>query len=113
MQMYFDYLKEREGVDCVAYEYGFALVKLVSTGLYIQDIYVVPERRGEKLASKMLADIEAQCVQKNIEQIIGSCDTQANGATHSIKTMLATGFQLSHCDGNLIYLTKKLSQKEN
>jgi len=108
MDYYAAYLKERENVDVIKHEHGFALIKPLNNALYIQDIYVMPEYRQKGAAKSMLHWVEGLAKEKGYGHVLGSCDPVAKGATVSMKAMLACGFELQACDGGLIYLIKSV-----
>ena len=107
--MVLNYILERENVEYLEYEWGFMFVQKLPSHLYIQDIYVKPELRGKKYASKMLEEAEKIANLGGFKAVLGSCDPAAVGSTHSLKTMLSVGFELHSVNGNLIYLEKKLN----
>lgn len=106
---YFDYLREREGVELLELEHGFVLYKVFPEGVYLQDIYIEPKYRLGGYGRKALQAVEGITRELGLSTVIGSVDCDTNGATNSLKAVLATGFELSHCNGNTIYLTKRLN----
>jgi hypothetical protein len=110
--MYKDYLKERENAELVEFPHGFVVLKIFPESIYLQDMYVVPEKRMTGQAWSMLKHIEQVAIAAGKLKLVTSCSPPANGSTISLKAILAGGFQLESCDKDMIYLTKDLSQKE-
>ncbi len=109
--MYWKYLKEREGLVPLHSANGFALVKTVDDCLYIQDIYVEPEHRQSGQGKQLLEMAVALARAKGLSKILGSCSPNANGATASLKVLLAVGFQLHKSELDIIYLIKPLQKQ--
>lgn len=106
--MYKDYLWEREGAQVVEVDGGFAVFKDLGSGVYLQDIYVEPSQRQSGLGRQLLEAVETETRRRGYTTLLGSCDVSANGATVSAKAILATGFQISSVQGNMIYFKKDL-----
>lgn len=102
------YVREREGVEVLEFDFGFALVKPLSDALYLQDIFVLPEHRQKGCGRHMLEVVEAAALGMGFNKVVGSCDPVANGATESMKAMFACGFSLKSCSGGLILLEKSI-----
>ena len=107
--LYAQYVKERQGLGIVETDYGFATFDYVTdTMVYIIDLYVVPEKRKEGLASK-LAD--AICDSARIDgktHLLGSVDVTARGAETSAKILKAYGMQEYKVDGTMVFYIKEI-----
>lgn len=107
--MYWDYVREREGVEVVETENGFALIKMVNQDmLYLVDIYVKPDFRRSGEGRRILQEVEGIAKELGATRIQGSVAPQANGSTESALAVIATGFKISHSDNELIYFIKEL-----
>jgi GNAT superfamily N-acetyltransferase len=111
--MYWDYLRERENVEPIFSDNGFALVCIKDGYLYIRDIYVQPEFRKGGEGRALLAQAEALAASLNCEGILGSCSPAATNSTASMKAMLACGFELHKCEPDIIYLLKRVQKKDD
>lgn len=107
-QMYKDYLKERENLDILETDYGFATVRQMDDCLYLQDIYVKPEFRKQGKGREMLAVVEDAAREMGFSKVLGSCSPPAAGSDTSLRIILACGFKLLSCDKDIIYLVKDL-----
>lgn len=107
-QMYAAYLKERENLDILETEFGFAIVREMPDCLYLQDIYVKPEFRKQGKGREMLLVVEDAAKEMGFKKVLGSCCPPAAGSDASLRAILACGFTLLSCDKDIIYLVKEL-----
>ena len=109
MKLYADYIKERENVELVQDEHGFATYKILEdNSYYIVDIFVEKDHRKGKIASQ-LADLIVTIAQANgASKLIGSICLNVEGVTESMKVLLAYGFKFSHANGTMLYFTKHI-----
>lgn len=108
-QMYAAYLKERENLDVLETDYGFAIVRQMSDCLYLQDIYVKPEFRKQGKGREMLSIVEDAARELGYKKLLGSCSPPAAGSDASLRAIMACGFTLLSCDKDIIYLVKDLT----
>jgi len=102
------YKEERESAIVVETEHGFATAKLLEDFLYIEDIYVVPEKRKSGIASILADELCAKAKNLGYKQVLGSVCLDANNPTSSLKVLLAYGFKLHSTNSNMIYLSKEI-----
>jgi hypothetical protein len=108
MSHYANYVRERLNKQCYETPEGFAVYWYTDDAVYIEDIYVEIGFRKSGAASRMadyIAD-EARCI--GITKMLGSVNTQANGATISTQVLLGYGMMVSHISGDLIIFTKDI-----
>ena len=106
--LYGKYLLEREGTNIVEKEYGFATYKIEDDYMYIVDVFVdLPYRKSNK-TYEMFEELKNIAKNNNISKLLGSVCTNANGATNSIKFLIAYDFKLLHTDNNMIYFKKEI-----
>ncbi len=112
MSLYGRYVRERENLGIVEDEHGFATYRFMDDckTCYIVDIYIVPLMRKLGHAAKLADQIEELAKKDGCKYLLGSCDPTTNGASSSLKVMLAYGFELSGMDDQLIYLKKKIGE---
>lgn len=108
VSLYAQYLKERTGKDCLETEHGFATYEVWDDGVYIEDIYVVPNMRDKKIASELADQIAETARSLGRKKLYGSVSPQANGATSSLKVLLAYGFKLLNSSPELIMFFKEI-----
>jgi GNAT superfamily N-acetyltransferase len=92
-KMFEDYANERGfGVRVFETEDGFATYYLNEDSCYIEDIYVVPDKRNNHIASYMADEIVKIAKTKNITKLYGSVNKLAHSAPASRKVLIAYGF---------------------
>ena len=106
--LYAKYILERENKSCLETEDGFATYVYNEDYVYIEDIYVVPEKRKENIAASLADKIAEEAKAKGYKKMVGSVVPYAKGATNSLKVLLAYGMRLSHSNEHIIYFTKEL-----
>lgn len=109
--MYKQYIKDGEQAEVVEFEYGFLVLKYEGPYLYIETIYVAPEVRKTGYGREMLEYAEERVLSEGLMGVLGSCSPGRKGATISMKSMLACGFELLSSDKDIIYLVKYLKPK--
>lgn len=108
LSLYASYIQERENKFIIESDKGFATYTFVSDGCYIEDIYVTKEHRKSGEAARMADQIAEIAIEKGYLRLYGTVAPRANGATDSIKVLLAYGFRVNGSDANLIYMVKDL-----
>jgi GNAT superfamily N-acetyltransferase len=105
-----EYRLEREGIETIEYDDGFATYELLPEhgALYIIDIFVRKGARKSGLASQMADEITTVARQHGCRWLLGSVDPRTNGATASVRVLLAYGFEVSHLDGDLVMFKKEI-----
>jgi predicted GNAT family acetyltransferase len=106
--LFAEYILEREGENVITAERGFATYKFGQGYCYITDIYVQPEARKSGLASSLADEVCKIAKSHSVSLLVGSVDTEAVGATTSMKALLGYGFSVSHNDGSMIYFKKEI-----
>lgn len=108
MSHYANYIKERLNKQIYEDENGFATYFEENDYIYIEDIYVIPEKRKEGIAS-YYADHIAKIAEANgYKKLLGSVVPSANGSTESIKVLISYGFKLASSHDNIIYFIKEI-----
>jgi GNAT superfamily N-acetyltransferase len=115
MNMYFQYLREREPeINVVETKYGFALWKEQVLNCeklaYIQDIYILPEYRKSNKASELAKEIEKQAYDKGISRLLGSVVPSAVNSTSSIQVLLNYGMKLLSAENDIIWFIKTIEK---
>lgn len=106
--MYKDYISAGEGAEVVEFDFGFLVLKNVNNLLYIETIYVAPEFRKQNKGSEMLDYAEKRAKNEQKVGILGSCCPSRKGATVSMKSMFARGFEIESASQDVIYLIKPI-----
>lgn len=106
--MYWDYCRERLGLEVTESSEGFVLWKAYPDYLYIQDIYVLPEHRQLGAGKAFLSKLEAAAKAQGLKRIVGSCVPTAYGSTQSLRVLLKCGFELQSSDKDIVYFSKEI-----
>lgn len=106
--LYSCYIKEREGFDIVETGDGFVSYQINGDECYVRDIYVVPEKRRERLA-QILADNVTDIARKaNCKFLSGTIYPSKTGSTESMKALIWYGFKIRASTNDCIVLVKEL-----
>ena len=108
MSLYKDYIKEREGFECLENDLGFASYKITGEECYIRDIYVVPEKRKSDEATMLATLIEDKAIAQGCKWLTGTVDPRFESRTTSTKVLLAYGFKIHSVSSNSIVFVKEL-----
>jgi GNAT superfamily N-acetyltransferase len=110
MSHFGNYIKERLGKGIVEDENGFATYYFAMPDCYIEDIYVIPEKRKAGIAAKYADEITKIAQDKKCINLIGSVKPTAKGSTDSLRVLLAYGFKLHSAVEDCIWFKKKLEE---
>lgn len=108
VSMFKAYLKEREGVDLIEREDGFAIYLITGQECYIRDIYTQPESRKTGTAGSMADEIAEIARAAGCKYLTGSVYLGAKGADASAKVLMAYGMRLHKTVDNGIIFIKDL-----
>lgn len=108
MQHLANYLFEREGLESLVTDKGFATYVINGDDCYIKDIYVHRDFRKEGVASLLADGIAETARERGCKYLTGTVMPSANNSTDSIKVLLAYGFRLHSAVQNGIFFRKDL-----
>lgn len=105
-----NYIYEREGKSIFEDERGFVTYMFwpEQQAVYMEDIYVRPEHRKSGVTYEFVQQVSNVAKLKGYKYLIGTVKPTANGATTSLKGMLAHGFEVDSCDGTLIWFRRNV-----
>ena len=106
--LYGKYLLERENINILETEIGFATYLFENDYVYIKDIFVLKEYRNAKTASDMADKIAEIAKQKGYKKMLGSVCPSTNGSTSSIQVLISYGFKVIQSTENMIYFIKEI-----
>jgi GNAT superfamily N-acetyltransferase len=109
LSLYGQYLKERTSTGIIETEEGFATFEYVNESIvYIKDLYIIPEKRKEGVATRLADKIVEEAVQAGRTQLLGSVDVTAKGAETSIKVLEAYGMKATKVAEPMIFYVKEI-----
>lgn len=110
MSLYREYIKEREKKEIIESNDAFITFKILNEICYIVDIYVRPDKRKSGVAKELADRVCVVAVENGCKHLLGSVDVNADGATDSLKVLLAYGMDLDSISGSLIFFKKGLGE---
>lgn len=108
MSHYADYKKEFENYETIEDDNGFMNYTFHGECCYIHEVYVVPDKRKEKIASGYADQVAKIAKEKGCKKLLGSVVPGLKDATYRIKVCLSYGFSLQSSEANFIWLEKSL-----
>jgi ribosomal protein S18 acetylase RimI-like enzyme len=109
MSLYANYVKERSGKEIVESEQGFATYSFTEDkGVYIEDIYVLPDFRQLGAASALADEVVARALKEGCDKLYGTVCPTAKNSTASLKVLLGYGMRLHSSKDNLVVFIKDL-----
>ena len=111
--LYAQYLKERTNRGILETEDGFATFEYVNDDIiYIVDLFVIPEKRKERIASKLADVIVEEAVKAGKKFLLGSVDATAKGAETSMKVLEAYGMKVYKVAEPMIFYIKNIAPEK-
>lgn len=108
MDMFAEYIKERENKSVYQTEHGFAVYQISGTECYIQDIFIKEQSRNKDNARE-IADAVCEIAKSNgCKTLTGTVAPSLNGSTKSLGMLLHYGFKLHSCREDFIILVKEI-----
>ena len=106
--LYARYLLERTNWGVVENDKGFIVYSIKNQECFIRDIFVLPEFRKSREATKMADEVTEIAKDHGCTYLSCTVCPEANGADMSLKVVMAYGFKLHSANNNLIILKKDL-----
>lgn len=106
--LYAQYAKERANRETVESDDFFVTFTVYATHVYIEDIYIVPERRGQGLCSTLFADIEQAAAAIGVKKTIINVSPLSATCDETVKKMLKMGFKIYKTTEDLIYMSREI-----
>lgn len=100
MKLYANYIKEREGKDCVYNDNCFITYKIYDDKVSVIDIFSSKEVRGTGEMLKFVENFYKNMYEKGVKKAYGYTDESTNGWENSEKLMLKFGFKKIGKTGN-------------
>lgn len=108
MKMYAAYLKERQNVDLVEVEHGFATYSLEENYIYLQDLYVVPEKRKEGIGVELMNIVAQIGKEAGKDRMLGSVSPSTKFSTTMTQIMFGLNFKILSSSQDIIYFVKEI-----
>lgn len=110
VEMFDEYAKEKGFGPRVVHipEVGFATYHLLDSECYIEDIFVLKEKRMSGAAKEMADIITVIAKEIGIKKLLGSVSVKAKGKDNSMKTLLAYGMSPESTNSEMIFFSKEI-----
>lgn len=103
LDMFAEYVREREGGIVLKHRHGFAIYKEQGDLGYLQDVYVLPDYRQTGVGRELVQEAINIAKKSNKKALLTTTDTSANGATESALAILKTGFKILRNEDTVIW----------
>lgn len=103
-----EYFIEREGVNFIQDEFGFAIYKVYLDTCYIRDVFVNSDIRRWGHASKYADTISGIAKSKGCNLLTTSLSCLAKNSDISLKVIMNYGFRMCTASDNMIYFSKEI-----
>lgn len=110
VKMFEDYAKEKGFGAQIHYvpNVGFATYYLNGEECYVEELYVLPEKRRSKEGNKIGEDIIIIAKENGAKFFTGSVNLKANGKASSMKALLSFDMSPVATNGDMVYFSKEI-----
>ena len=108
--MYAAYVKEKEGLETLANDVGFAYYKVSSIAKIfdVSDFYIKPEFRNGLKSVKLFNELVKLAKEKGCDKITCCVVTYHQNPEASMYAVLRVGYKISHINDGIIYFYKNI-----
>lgn len=111
MSLWAQYHKERHGWETIEREGSFVAYSIQKPFIRIEELFVSPFQRGSKISFALADEVAQIGMEHGCSQLYAHVPIGANGATKSMKAILAYGFEAVKADNNSVYFLKALEKE--
>lgn len=105
---YAQYIEEREGKKVLETHYGFIIYEIEKDFLFIQDLFIVKEKRKNKLATEMVDMVVNEAKELGCKELHSIVDLRSLNCSDSFEFALKYGSKVNKQDGNILFLKKDI-----
>jgi hypothetical protein len=109
--LYFDYIKEREGLEVLENESGFITYKITGDECFIKNMFITPKMRSTFLLKNMIDLLCEIAFIRKCKFISANIDLQDEGAGRTLVAALKIGFRLARAQNDILLIIKELEAK--
>jgi L-amino acid N-acyltransferase YncA len=111
------YMEELRDTRFIEKEWGFISYSFITdvsgeAVIYLEDVYVIAEKRREGLALSLVEEAEALGFAAGVRSSLAVIRLENKGHAESLKAHLAVGFVPSLAEGDRIWLKREIKPKE-
>ena len=108
MSLYFSYIKESRGLDCVSGQNGFVTFKINGEECYIEDIYIVDEHRKSGIGSNLMDKVVIRAKEKGCKFLSATVGCRITNPEVSLMSCFGYGFKILAAANDIILLKMEL-----
>ena len=108
MELYHEYIKEREGLALYTNEHGFVSYRCTGHECYIADIFIKKESRGTPALFDLIKELEKIAIVNGCSHLSGVIRANDPGINRTMKAALKLGFNILAIQNNGVVITKEL-----
>lgn len=108
--MYLDYVKERQGFDCIETDQGFLFYKISDVELYIAELYVKPEFRKTDAVKELVSRAAELALFNKCKFLTGNIYLADQGHLRTIKAALKLDFYIVRANNDIIVIARKIGE---
>jgi GNAT superfamily N-acetyltransferase len=105
---YAAYVKERWNKEVLENADGFAVYRFLTDGVFIEDIYVTPEKRSTQVAFNFANNIAELARIRGLKKMYGTVCIDAPYTEINLQKYFKYGFRVLNLHHNIINLVKEL-----
>jgi hypothetical protein len=106
--MWAAYQAERGMATFIERDFGFVSYSIANRECYLQDLYIVPEKRTSWNALSLIKEVQEIAEKSNCTHVSTTVVARAKNATLSLKGCLTLGFELTGVSGDSLILLKRI-----
>lgn len=108
MNLFPAYLKERLGWETISHDDGFVCYSFSAPYCRIEEIYVVPKRRGKGYGSEMVREVEKIAKAAGYGHLWTQVLSRSLTSTDTLAKALSYGFKVTETANGAIIMTKEI-----
>lgn len=114
MSMWVDYIRECGILEIIEEDYGWVTFHGEPAGfVFINDMYVVPEKRDSGYGKKLLERVFAWALERGYTWVTTTVHTSNKNATVAVAAALACGFYITPSGNKDLILLGRMIEREN
>jgi GNAT superfamily N-acetyltransferase len=109
LNLFEQYLLERENAELITHEHGFGIYKELDADIaYLQDVFVEPAYRRQGVGRSIVLEAVKKAKNTNKSTLVTSTDTASNNPTESALSILKVGFKLLKLENTVIWYSMRI-----
>lgn len=102
------YSKERAGREIIECDDYFVTYSFYPTHLFIEDMYIVPEKRGTGLCNEIISGLEGHAKANGINKTVVTISPEAKNIDQVLLVVTKLNFKIFRSSEGLIYLSREI-----